>query len=264
MPPLSPREIETWIPQSLSQIVGCRDVKLHFENMLRLGRRGQNTMVTGPSRTCKSATVKAYIRAEMCPHRDPQSLKPCGKCSTCIDLDIRKREEGLYAILRSRVMRDNLEPLFWYPINCGMITEAGLREVLEDIPDQEGRTIIHLDETHRLVRRHMDHLLLVPLDQYDVQWIATTAHPNELDPMFRNRFTAKLATTLPTEAELVAFLADRCGDWEINFECQDTLRIVARRSGLRPGIALGILANAAGHPDRKLTRDLAINHILDF
>ncbi|GIW83147.1 MAG: hypothetical protein KatS3mg105_4954 [Gemmatales bacterium] len=39
----TPKDIESWIPRHLDEIVGCEDVREHFRDCLRLEGRGQNT-----------------------------------------------------------------------------------------------------------------------------------------------------------------------------------------------------------------------------
>jgi len=92
----------------------------------------------------------------------------------------------------------------------------------------------------------MEHLLLKPLEELDALWIASSAHPEELDGMFLRRFSAKLATTLPTQVELADFLAVRREEWEIGLDSHETLALLARRSRLVAARAISVLATAAG------------------
>jgi SpoVK/Ycf46/Vps4 family AAA+-type ATPase len=110
----------------------------------------------------------------------------------------------------------------------------------------------------------MDHLLLKPLEEMDALWIASTARPEELDPMFLRRFAAHVSTALPARAELVKFLVDRCHDWTITVDDHDTLELVARRSQCVTATAIAPVAIAAGKSGRLLSRELVLRHYSNF
>jgi SpoVK/Ycf46/Vps4 family AAA+-type ATPase len=109
----------------------------------------------------------------------------------------------------------------------------------------------------------MEHLLLKPLEELDALWIASSARPGDLDKMFLRRFSAKLSTSLPTQAELAEFLATRCDDWNIAVDSPDTFGLLARRSKLVTAKAIYCLAFAAGKSERALSRDMVLKYRFD-
>lgn len=249
----TPREIERWIPANLNQVVGCDKLKRLFFDQLRQGGCGVNTFVTGESGSGKTSTVKAFVRSLRCPNLDMDKLLPCEQCEVCITFDVRFSEYGLFPLLN--IWTQEREPINYFPVNCGEVTESMLRDIVNAATQCNGRIVIYLDEVHRLVRRRMDHALLIPLEEADAVWIASTAYPRELDEMFHRRFAAKVNTTLPDSPELVAFLQERCREWGIDVDAQSTLESLARRSRRVPSAAISVIAVAAGKPSRRLCLD---------
>lgn len=255
----TPREIERWVPADLSQVVGCTPLKAHFYEGLRLDACGVNTFVEGQSGSGKTAAIKAFVRSLMCPDLDRSTFQTCKICDACRTFDVRYADQGLFTLSQPRV-HGGREPLHFYPVNCGAVSEAGLQEIIADRSQFSGKFLIYLDEAHRLVRRKMEHLLLKPLEELDALWIASTAQPDELDTMFHRRFSCHLSTTLPTDTELNKFLAERCLAWGILTDDPNTLKLLAKRSGCLPAKAVSVLAIAAGRADRRLDRDLVLKH----
>ena len=216
-----------------------------------------NTLVSGDSGTGKTAAVKAFVRSLMCPHRDVDTGTPCGKCQACMTFDVRYDSTGLFAYLQERA-KGTGQPVHFNPINCGEVTET-LRTILTERHDYEGRYVIYLDEVHRLMRRKMEHMLLVPLQEMDALWVASSAMSSELDSMFRRRFSAKLSTTLPDMPALIEFLRERCQHWRVSVDDDPgTFALLAQRSRRITSEAIGRIAVAAGRKDRCLTRELVL------
>lgn len=255
---ITPLEIQNWVPPTLNHIVGCPVLRSHFCDMLRVDGCGVNTFVFGEPGTGKTAVVKAFVRSLMCPHRERESGTPCGNCETCRSFDVRYDDKGLFAHLQPRAT-GSCEAIHFYPVNCGEVTEAKLREILSELREYEGHSLVYLDEVHRLIRRKMEHMLLVPLQELKTMWIASTAMPDDLDRMFQRRFAAKIATTLPEVAELTEFLRQRCEQWNVSVDHDPgTLDLLARRSRRITSDAVGQIAVAAGTKNRTLTRDLVL------
>jgi len=226
----SPHEIDRWQPPSLQHIVGCDELKSVLYEFVRHSGQGPNLLISGESGTGKTASVHAFFRTLNCPQQTGEPPMPCGECPDCLNFDVRDPDEGLFAIVRPRVLRYDREPLHYQPVNCGAVTEAELRQVLQKSRDYEGHLFIYLDEVHRIVRRKMDHLLLKPLEELNAVWIASSARTDELDPMFVRRFPIRISSSLPNERELTEFLADRCHEWGIVPHDPETLLLLARRS----------------------------------
>lgn len=253
----TPFQIERWVPSHLDEVIGCTEARNHFRDILRNDGRGVNTLLSGPSGSGKTSTVKAFTRSLMCPNRDSESGRPCGKCDACRTFDVRYDDVGLFACCQGRTVKG--ESMNFFPVNCGRVTESELRKLLADRAQYEGLFLIYLDEVHRLIRRKMEHMLLVPLQEMDALWIASSAMTGELDRMFRRRFSAKIETTLPSVPEMVAFLGERCRTWGIAVDKHpETLRLLARRCRQITSDAIGRIAVAAGRKGRVLTRNLVL------
>lgn len=228
---ITPRQIERWVPDNLTEIVGCEKLKTELIAQLRLNGQGPNILISGKSGTGKTSAVKAFVKTLICPYQSGDIPVPCGKCRDCQNLDVRHPEEGIFATLSDRGLQGS--PVHFHPVNCGSVTEGELKRVLKDRPEFSGTSIIHLDEVHRIVRRGMDQLLLKPLEELDCVFIASSVHTDELDPMFLRRFAVKVSTSAPTEKELAFFIVERCRAWSIEYDSLNTVEFLRfRRSSL--------------------------------
>lgn len=259
----TPRDIERWVPSHFDQIIGCKMLKEHLADHLRMDSCGVNTLVFGEPGSGKTAAVKAYVRSLMCPFLDKTTLIPCGHCNACRTFDVRYEDSGLFTLAQDRVA-NGLSPINFFPVNCGAVTESQLRDLLDSRPQYDGRYLIYLDEVHRIIRRKMDHMLLKPLEELDATWIASTARPTELDPMFLRRFSAKTTTEPPTTDELVRFLEARCTEFSIEIESQSVLSLLARKCCGNTSKAMSVVAISAGRQSRRLTRDLVVQFAVDL
>lgn len=252
----TPRDIERWIPKGLNQIAGNKAITTHFTGLLRSGCEvGSNTLIVGPSRSGKTACVKAYMRSLMCWQRSSETAAPCGRCDACKLFDVRFSEFGTFAEIHERVLLGGREPVHYFPVNCGSVTEAELRQLVSDAQYCNGLRLVFLDEVHRLVRRSMDHLLLVPMQDFDATWIAASATIEGLEEMFLNRFSMKFRTQVPSPTEMLTFLEDRSSEFHINVDTAATLELLSKRSRRIVGRALNVFAASAGRTDRTLTHD---------
>jgi AAA+ superfamily predicted ATPase len=113
-----------------------------------------------------------------------------------------------------------------------------------------------LDECHLLAINRLDEWLLSPLENANITWIAMTASPGQLDPMFVRRFSLRESTSLPSKQELANFLADRCREFQLGVDDASTLGLLAKLSHQRPSECVRVLSQAALEQDRKLKRDM--------
>ena len=253
-------DIERWTPSGLHEVVGCCDLVATFSSFTLNDGLPPNTLIHGPYGTGKSAIVKAYLQTAYCPHRSGDPPRPCGKCEDCTSYDCRHDELGLNAILRSRVLDNEAEPLNVYSVNCGDVGVDRFREIYSNFSEFHGQFIVFLDECHRLERRSADEGLLIPLENANICWIGATAHPEKLEPALVRRFTVRQSTSLPEPQELANFLADRCRDFHIGVDDPSTLALLAELSHCRPSECIRVLAQAALKPDRTLTHQLVKRH----
>lgn len=254
---LTPRQIERWVPDNLTEIVGCEELKAELIAQLRLSGQGPNILISGEPGSGKTSAVKAFVKTLNCPNRSGDIPIPCGVCEDCKRLDVRKPEEGILTVLNAFAI--GKVPLHYHPVNCGRVSESELKALL-DRSDLAGQSLIHLDEVHRIVRRGMDQLLLKPLEELDCVFIASSVHTDELDPMFLRRFAVKVSTSAPTEKELAFFIAGRCRAWGIEYDNPGTIALLAQRSNENPARSLTVLSRAASTESRTLTVDLINKH----
>lgn len=261
---ITPREIERWIPFELTDIVGNYELKKRLINQLRLKGTGPNILIDGDPGTGKTVTTLAYFATENCPLRDGDTPTRCGVCDDCRLFDILDDTNGAFARLRDRA--NAMEAVQFYHLNCGAISEARLREIVQEIRDFQDHSIVYLDEVHRLNRGQRDHLLLKPMRELNASWIASSAHVDQLDRMFKDRFAIHVSTELPEPQELAELLAERCHDWSIDVDAPETIVRLVEYCSCRTLRCIQGLAQAASCPERRLTRDFVdslIRHSVD-
>jgi replication-associated recombination protein RarA len=160
-------------------------------------------------------------------------------------------------------------------VNCAEVTADELDEIVQEVRVHDERLkIIYLDEVHRLRHRRLDERLLKPMEDSQAIWIGSSANieknsmddTSKLDPMFQNRFSFRLKTQLPTIKELVAWLAKRCSEAELQVDepVREILTIVAKRSQCVPGLALQVLNRAVKSRNRLLTKKIAEEFVFSF
>lgn len=261
---ITAREIERWIPQNLQQVAGCQTLVEELEMRIRAGSDASNLLVTGPPGTGKTSAIKTAIRTWKCRRRPVDSLVPCEQCRSCESRDPRFPDLGLFAYTADDVGEPGVEPFHFCPVDCSHVTESSLKEVVFDLRSYSGTIVVYLDEVHRLKRSKMEHLLLKPLEEMDVVWIASSAHTDELDEMFIRRFSSLVTTEYPSTEELVLFLTARCQEWNLNIGGSatpaDTLLLLAQKSQRNVSACMKVLARAALRTDRMLTLTLVQQH----
>ncbi len=251
------------------QILGNYRAKRHLKKLVRRLRSEvrktgripealrQCLLLTGASRSGKTAMVKLFVRCLSCQAVDEETLNPCdGTCRMCSQ---RAETFGLQGLEAAIAVEDARMEVHLSVVDCTKIhTPDQLREHLIRVNDwQEGLRIYYFDEVHRLVARGMDEMLLKEVEEKNFLWIFSTAKPNNLEDMFLNRLI-KLETELPSADEMLEWLCDRCIEWGITSEPEAILRVVEKSNRI-VGTALHALAMAAIDPDEGLTLDLVEN-----
>lgn len=265
-------DILRWIPPRWDVFLGNYQIVRRFKKLVAKVRglvQGSEVvdhnklcfLLTGESRSGKTAMVKFLVRCITCKELDERTLNPCvGNCSTC-----RQRPElfgldGIYAEVAACGPngREQL-PLHFTAVDCTIIsTPDQLRERLIGIGSVfNGIRVFYFDEVHRLIHRGMDELLLKAIEEKDALWFFSTAKPDGLEDMFQNRLL-KLRTELPSAKEMAQWLADRCEEWAIRWEPEAIVRVV-EKSNRVVGTALHALALASLDDDEGLTLDLVNN-----
>ncbi len=268
-------DFERFQPHCWDDITGNEAIVEHLKSMLigiRVNRdfTGWNTLITGPSRSGKTALIKWFIRCLLCLDlADLENIYPCYKCMNCEnDWDVFGSQEWENIIdLYSESVRTPIRCSI-YIVNCACTNEKELDDIVNKVRVDDGMVkIIYLDEVHRLRRRNLDERLLKPLEDTKAIWLASSAYvkkdhvddSSKLDPMFQNRFSFRLITSPPNVAKLTQWLGKRCIEANIGVEepTKETLTIVARRSNCIPGLALQVLNRAVKSRGRTLTKQLA-------
>jgi hypothetical protein len=248
------REIASWRPAHLSQIENCDDAVRFLSEHLDSEGQGPNILIAGDPGTGKSTLAHAYIRALVCQRRCGSPPRHCGECPTCSSFDAQHRDIGLFSTLRLR--SEGCEEIHYFPVNCGATTEAELRTIFEDDRREfQGRFVIALQEAQFLKARSLDKGLLTILedDGLDILWIADTAYPQKLDPMFLRRF-ARITTGPHDEQRLAEYLAGKCSEWRIEVDAPETLALLSERSKGIVAECVRVLSLAALNKERILSR----------
>jgi hypothetical protein len=268
-------------PKCWDEILGNRALKKFLQDMIwSIRERGVLTgirgMVTGPSRSGKTETIRYAAKCVRCEHLDYDTLDACGVCKRCTNL--RENQHGTQTCNECVTIRQNPGPngcfLQYYAIDCAsQNVETEVKKLVHGVVgnNPRGINIFTLDEVHHLTRRGLDHLLLKPLEDRQAIWLASTAYLEKsevrkvstLEKMFQNRFTL-LRTETPSETELTRSLVQRCGSLAIN--CSDpeqVMRRLTQRSNRIVGRAMQVLARAFNSRERELTIEMVEDYIFD-
>ena len=252
------KDIQGWNPMDLSEVTGNDAMVEYYRQCIRAEGQMLNTLNTGDSRSGKGGTLAAFARTLICERRSLGDTRACGECRTCLGLACTHGEEGIFAQARPSNGRD---PVHLIMVDCTSTSPAKLLQLFDDIRYYD-QAIIILDEVHRFEHRKMDEMLLKPMEMSGKVWIANAVSVKNLDRMFLNRFAVKLRTSLPSVDKLSEFLADRCIDWEIEWDDEATIIQLAKRSNLITGKALQVLGRAVLN-GRRLTSSLVADHMFD-
>jgi DNA polymerase III delta prime subunit len=270
--PLARPDIMRWLPAKWEFFLGNHQIIKQFRRLVKKVRRmaesgemgdnnNPNFLLTGPSRSGKTALVKFLMRCIACQQFDPRTLNPCdGRCPTCRERPETVGLEGLFAYHAAIVAGgDEQIPIHLSVIDCSKIlTPSDFRAKLDDIGlDYQGIRIIYLDEVHRLVSRSMDEMLLKTVEERRAIWLFSTAKPGDLEDMFTNR-VLKLQTELPEPEEMAEWLAARCNEWQIRWRPEAIVRLV-EKSNRVVGTAMHALVLAALDDEAGLSLDLVEN-----
>ena len=250
-------DILRWYPKKWSEIAGNTKVIQAWWNFIVNGLC--NALFTGPSRSGKTRTITLGIRAMLCTNRTAD-LNPCGQCLTCKAMDQERYcHTGLFATM--------IESEYDFKaIDCERVSREELLGLPQELDLENPRTIVYLDEVTALGRRGLEPLLLKPIDESRVIWLASAIKvkrivtkekgrkrddPNVLSLPMQGRFGVKVGTMFPSDAELTQWIKDRCKDWQIIIEAEEiSVPLMIEITGRRVGYVIHVLAAAAARGRR--------------
>lgn len=257
-------------PDTWDQIIGnpkikrflqqaCRELRKEYKENARITPGViPSFLLSGDSRSGKTALVKHFVRCLTCKKVSEETLDPCdGSCKVCCEKIEKYGSEGIYSVLLSDF---GCVPVEFIAIDCTKLSSP------KELQDRLSRyyngdpvlRIIYFDEAHRLVSRNMDEMLLKEIEEKDFVWIFSTAKPDDLEPMFLNRLI-KFKTEFPNGNELANWLVDRCDELGVVWE-ENAIKRLVEKSNYVPGTALHCLALAALNRKEGLTLDLVENN----
>ena len=260
--------IQRWNPERWDELVGNHDLRKFLFETLTLVRTSitatrtvpasayQTLLVTGGSGAGKSCVVKLLLRCLGCQQLGAD-MNPCQRtCSFCQQSPERYSVNVLWSRMNLASHELPVDIMVVDAAKCQ--SKAQLLEMLAQVREwTDGLGVVFFDEAHRLQHSMADELLLTDMEQKNVLWLFATAHPKQLDPMFRRRCTI-LKTKAPTPAELEGWITARCRAWGISFEPTAVKRAAARCNGT-PALCIPLL-NLASIRGDGLTVDLVENH----
>ncbi len=248
-------------PRSLTEMLGNHNLKAYLKNLRKdivsrvdANERplpdGERLMLVGASRSGKTLSVKLLIRSLTCQVADESNdWTACGgTCPTCADRPHLYESSGLFAYFAARNAGSRARAVVQtFPIDAANLAGPDeFRKTLSRIKqatwNEEDLVVVFIDESHRLVRRQMDDMILKVSEDVPALWIMATAEPKEIEQMAMNRFSI-VETQPPTSAEVEAWLSDLCDAYSIKWEPEAIMR-VAEKSNRVPGRAMLALALA--------------------
>jgi hypothetical protein len=249
--------IKSWIPRQWNQVVGNDDLVEHYRAMLpamRAGEIGDNTMISGDSRTGKTAVTQFFVRCLMCDTPNMQTGDPCGECNNCKDSSVLEGHSGLFNHL-------NYGHVHFATMDCTKADADDVDAFASSMTSFADIKVAYLDEVDCLHRsqHHHEKRLLTRTCSSDTMWIASAVSVENLDRAFRKRFTL-VDTQLPDKDLLALWLTDRCKEWGIMWDDEETLILLADKAKRNPGDTLRVLDRAYKKTPRLLTRKLVEGH----
>lgn len=275
------RTLQRWFLKNFDEVVGNDEITQYGRDLVRQVRyrssfNCDSAVITGRSRSGKSSQVDFIKKCLSCLDFDFETGSPCdGSCSSCSNNTSLYGNDGWEGFV-------DVDPNAKTPIrshirsiDCSSVTASDLETLLGEIrcisPDEFG--LVHLEEVHWLGDRNLDQRLLVPLESYNVVWVATSAYVRkddapirrQLNEMFLNRFPYRLTTRLPAIDDLAIWLLERCVEFQIGVQppVESTARHLAESCKQIPGLALQVLAKAERRGNL-LTQDLIKEHRFSF
>ncbi|WP_149982902.1 DNA polymerase III subunit gamma/tau [Pseudoalteromonas rhizosphaerae] len=224
-----------WRPQTFHELVGQSHVKQALINALTQNRLHHAYLFTGTRGVGKTTIARIFAKSLNCD--EGISAQPCGKCSSCIDI-----ETGRYI--------DLLE------IDAASRTKVeDTREILDNVQyaPTRGRYKVYLiDEVHML-SKHSFNALLKTLEEppEHVKFLLATTDPQKLPVTILSRCLQFNLNAL-SQPEILQQLEYVLGEEKLSFETQ-ALQIIAKAAdgSMRDALSLTDQAIAQTNGDIK-------------
>jgi hypothetical protein len=198
------RTLQRWFLHSFDEAIGNEQIISYGRNLVhRVRAEGkfacENAVITGRSRSGKSTVVDLIKRGLSCLDFNFKELSPCkGTCSSCRCNTSLFGNDGWENYVSLDPEAKTKIHAYFRTIDCSSVTAHDFDQILGELrclgPDNF--CLVHFEEVHWLGDKNLDQRLLVPLDSYNVTWIATSAYVRkddapvrrQLNEMFLGRF----------------------------------------------------------------------------
>jgi hypothetical protein len=240
------KQARAWLPP-VKDMVGNEELRKHFADCIEVGPPEQDPslLVYGVPGSGKSASIISYLRERL---NYPQ-------------LGYGEEDAGLFALIKGNRYG-------WLRIDGSIITKEQLAAKVSDAIYCEG-TFVFIDEIGELYTRRLDAALRPLLDFPSAVVYATAqrfvrkmrhgtvtlANTEDLSALWR-RFPCRIQTQLPDENALVGYLKKLMEThWELGYDSEETIRLLAKKVGCVPGKAINFLVRQLARPKPYLRRE---------
>lgn len=150
-------------PRFFSDLVGQNSVSLFLQNMADRGTIPQGILMTGPHGVGKTSTARIVAAALNCEPDDVNMSKPCGKCSSCADIE---SGQSLSVIEIDAASNSGVEDV---------------RKLADTLRYQAGglHRVVILDEVQSMSKAAFN-ALLKPLEESTTHFILLTTEPEKI------------------------------------------------------------------------------------
>ncbi|MCG3175278.1 MAG: Holliday junction ATP-dependent DNA helicase RuvB [Candidatus Omnitrophica bacterium] len=230
-------------PQTFDELVGQEAVATTLKNAIQTGRVGHAYLFTGPRGVGKTSTARIFAKALNC-EKGP-TVKPCGKCRACAEIEQVRSLDVLEIDGAS---------------NRGIDEIRALRENVKFAPAAGKYKVYIIDEVHQITIDGFN-ALLKTLEEppAHVKFIFATTAANKVPATILSRCQRFDFRRIPSE-RIAALLKDICAKEGIDIE-PEALGAIARAAdgGLRD--SQSILDQIAASTDGRIRREHVVRSL---
>jgi len=160
-----------WRPQDFESIIGQDHIVGTLKNAIQKNRLAHAYLFTGPRGVGKTSTARILAKALNC--KDGPTLKPCQKCSSCLDINQGRSLDVIEIDGAS---------------NRGIDEIRALRENVKFSPTYGKYKVYIIDEVHQITSDGFNALLKTLEEPPEfVKFIFATTHPQKVMPTIISR-----------------------------------------------------------------------------